>query len=63
MMDIQLFTYLASNAVVPLPLRERLGEGALKYSTSLSSPLTQPSPARGEGSPVARLSLLSDSAR
>ena len=40
----------AASAVVPLPLRERLGEGALKLSASPSSPLTQPSPARGEGS-------------
>ena len=39
----------ASHSVVPLPLRERLGEGALNQSASLSSPLTQPSPARGEG--------------
>ena len=34
----------------------RSGEGALNPSTSLSSPLTQPSPARGEGSAAAPLS-------
>ena len=37
------------NSGVPLPLRERPGEGTLKLHASLSSPLTQPSPARGEG--------------
>ena len=41
------------DSVVPLPLRERLGEGALNQNASLSNPLTQPSPARGEGSPGA----------
>jgi Leu/Phe-tRNA-protein transferase len=39
----------AASSVVPLPLRERLGEGSLKLSTQLATPLTQPSPARGEG--------------
>lgn len=37
------------NAIVPLPSGERLGEGVLQASTSLSTPLTQPSPPRGEG--------------
>ncbi len=40
---------VSAHAVVPLPLRERLGEGTLIDSTKPSGPLTQPSPARGEG--------------
>ena len=43
---------LATSAMVPLPLRERLGEGALNQNASLSSPPIQPSPARGEGFPI-----------
>ena len=39
----------ATDSAVPLPLRERQGEGAVNSSASLSTPLTQPSPARGEG--------------
>ena len=44
-----------TSAVVPLPLRERLGEGALNQNASPSNPLTQPSPAGGEGLPDAPL--------
>ena len=47
----------AACAVVPLPLRERLGEGALELYTSPSPPLTQPSPARGEGFDAASVML------
>ena len=43
----------ATRAVVPLPLRERLGEGVLSVSAERSTPLTQPSPAGGEGLPLA----------
>jgi DNA replication and repair protein RecF len=46
---------LVAASAVPLPLREREGptqwggEGALQQSAQLYHPLTQPSPARGEG--------------
>lgn len=40
----------STGSFVPLPIGERLGEGALKASAQPSSPLTQPSPPRGEGS-------------
>jgi primosomal protein N' (replication factor Y) len=39
----------SAQGVVPLPLRERLGEGMLEQGTQSSRPLTQPSPPRGEG--------------
>jgi primosomal protein N' (replication factor Y) len=42
-----------AGGVVPLPLGERLGEGAGSEAPKSSRPLTQPSPPRGEGSAVA----------
>jgi leucyl-tRNA synthetase len=42
-----------TQGVVPLPLGERLGEGAASVALELSRPLTQPSPPRGEGLPAA----------
>ena len=39
----------AAHSGVPLPSRERLGEGALELSASPSASPTQPSPAGGEG--------------
>ncbi len=44
-----------ARGVVPLPLGERLGEGALAQGAQSSYPLTQPSPPRGEGLPAAPL--------
>jgi len=43
--------YNAANSTIPLPLRERLGEGASSDSTSVKPryPSPQPFPARGEG--------------
>ena len=49
----QLHTGGTASSVVPLPLRERLGEGASTEGVSLQRPLTQPSPAGGEGFAVA----------
>ncbi|MDX2094630.1 MAG: 5-(carboxyamino)imidazole ribonucleotide synthase [Alphaproteobacteria bacterium] len=39
----------ATHSGVPLPLRERLGEGANQSPRPADGPLTQPSPAGGEG--------------
>ena len=45
-----IFSYKGdAHSGVPLPSRERLGEGALEERASLSTPPIQPSPARGEG--------------
>jgi signal recognition particle subunit SRP54 len=41
--------------VVPLPLGERLGEGASTLGANMDGPLTQPSPPRGEGFAAAPL--------
>ena len=49
-----------TDAVVPFPSRERLGEGALLENTNLSNPLSQPSPAGGEGSIAAPFAPILD---
>ena len=54
---VKLASIIDASAVVPLPLRERLGEGANQNPHLADNSLTQPSPTGGEGLPGASLAI------